>query len=328
VSGCHTGAVAPQGLRLDEASSYALLVNVASTQDGSFLRVEPGNPDDSLLIRKLEGTAGTQMPLNGTPLSQATINVIRQWITDGAIDDRAQSPNPVTVTGITPAAGSTGSAPASIVATFDRELDASTVNTNTFLVDRSNGDGDFTDGDQITITAAAITTPSTSPMSATFDLTGVALPDDTYRVRLLGSGPSVIMDIDANALDGDGDGDQGGDFVATFTISTPPSGVTFADVQTVFDNNNCTNAGCHSGASPSEGLDLQPGNSFANLVDVPSSQVPALDRVEPNDPANSYLIQKLEGTAAVGFQMPLIGGPLPPSTIEDIKEWISNGANP
>jgi hypothetical protein len=303
-------------------------VNVASSQSSSFLRVEPGNPNDSYLIRKLEGSAGTRMPLNGTPLPQATINVIRQWITDGAIDDRAPSPNPITVTSITPPNGSGGAAPGSIVATFDRELDASTVNANTFLVDRSNGDGDFTDGDQITITAAAITTPSASPMSATFDLTGVALPDDTYRVRLLGSGPSVIMDIDSNALDGDGDGTQGGDFVSTFTITTPSSGTTFADVQAVFDANNCTNAGCHSGGTPSAGLNLEAGNSFANLVNVASSQVPALDLVEPNDPANSYLIQKLEGTAAVGFQMPLIGGPLPKSTIDDIREWISNGANP
>jgi hypothetical protein len=330
VSGCHGGAGAQQGLRLDESSSYALLVNVESTQNGTFLRVDPGNPNDSWLIMKLEGTAGVggQMPLNGTPLSQATIDVIRQWITDGAIDDRAASPNPVTVTGITPTAGSDGPAPGSIVATFDRELDASTVNANTFMLDRSNGDGDFTDGDQVAITAAAITTPATTPMSATFDLSGVALPDDTYRVRLLGSGPSVIMDIDANALDGDGDGSQGGDFVATFTVSTPPSGTTFADVQAVFDANNCTNAGCHSGSTPSEGLNLVAGSSFANLVDVPSSQVPALDRVEPGDPANSYLIQKLEGTAAVGFQMPLVGDPLPQSTIDDIKEWISNGANP
>ena len=74
-SGCHSGAGAPQGLRLDESSSYALLVGVESTQNGAFLRVEPGNPNDSWLIRKLEGTAnvGGQMPLGGSPLSQATM---------------------------------------------------------------------------------------------------------------------------------------------------------------------------------------------------------------------------------------------------------------
>ena len=84
---CHSGAAAPQGLRLDAASSFVNLVGVASTQDGSLLRVAPGNPDQSYLIRKLEGgpnISGGQMPQGGPFLSQATIDVIRQWITEGA----------------------------------------------------------------------------------------------------------------------------------------------------------------------------------------------------------------------------------------------------
>ena len=107
VSGCHTGAGAPQGLRLDEATSYALLVNVASTQNGTVIRVEPGDPDNSYLIQKLEGSAsvGGQMPLGRAPLAQVTIDVIRQWITDGAIDDRATSSNPIMMTTLTPVAG-------------------------------------------------------------------------------------------------------------------------------------------------------------------------------------------------------------------------------
>jgi len=36
------------------------------------------------LIKKLEGTAGSQMPLGGQPLSAATIAKIRAWITNGA----------------------------------------------------------------------------------------------------------------------------------------------------------------------------------------------------------------------------------------------------
>ena len=53
---CHAGASAPQGLRLDAASSFTNLVGVASRQDSSFLRVSPGEPDLSYLIQKLEGT--------------------------------------------------------------------------------------------------------------------------------------------------------------------------------------------------------------------------------------------------------------------------------
>lgn len=84
---CHIGASAPQGLRLDEQNSYDLLVNVLSNERPELLRVEPGNPDNSYIIRKLEGgpdIAGAQMPLNLPPLSQETINAIRVWISQGA----------------------------------------------------------------------------------------------------------------------------------------------------------------------------------------------------------------------------------------------------
>ena len=335
VSGCHTGAGAPQGLRLDEATSYALLVNVASTQNGTLMRVNPGDPDNSYLIQKLEGntSVGGQMPLGRTPLTQATIDVIRQWITDGAIDDRVQSSDPIRVTALTPVPGSDGTAPTEIVATFDRELDVSTVNANTFLLDGSGGDGTFGEANDIAVTAAAITTPAVSPMSATFDLTGVAMPDDTYRVRLLGSGASVILDIDANALDGEfggtfpsGDGTEGGDFEATFTVTTPPSGVTLAAIQASVFTPTCAVSGCHAGATPAAGMSLEDGQTFNNVVNVASVGMPTLDRVEPGEPDNSFLVRRIEGTVAP--QMPLGGTPLSQALIDDIRQWISDGANP
>src|SRR5215831_14352649 len=42
---CHIGASAPQGLQLDEAHSYSMLVNVASNEEPQLKRVDPGNPD-------------------------------------------------------------------------------------------------------------------------------------------------------------------------------------------------------------------------------------------------------------------------------------------
>lgn len=336
-SGCHAGAGAPQGLILDAASSYGLLVDVASTEVPALLRVEPGDPDNSYLIQKLEGTAavGAQMPLGGTPLPQNEIDVIRQWITEGAIDDRAQSADPIRVSALTPVPGSDGEAPAEVIAMFDRELDVSTVNANTFILERSGGDGTFGDGNEASITAAGITTPAVMPMNATFDLTGVDVPDDTYRVRLLGSGASVILDIDANALDGEfsgafpsGDGTEGGDFEATFTVTTPVSSATLSAIQASVFTPSCAFSGCHGGAGAQQGLRLDDGFSFDNLVDVPSAQVPTMDRVEPGDPDNSYLVRKIEGTASVGVQMPLGGSPLDQALINDIRQWISDGANP
>src|SRR4051812_6597413 len=41
---CHAGAAAPLGLRLDEASAFAMLVNAPSVEVPSLRRVSPGNP--------------------------------------------------------------------------------------------------------------------------------------------------------------------------------------------------------------------------------------------------------------------------------------------
>ena len=91
-TGCHAGASAPQGLRLDAANSYAMLVGVPSVEVPGPLRVAPGNPGASYLVQKLEGNAavGARMPLGGPFLDAATIAVVRQWIAAGALRGPAQ----------------------------------------------------------------------------------------------------------------------------------------------------------------------------------------------------------------------------------------------
>lgn len=95
---CHVGATAPQGLKLDGNNPCSNLVCVPSTWSPSLLRVQPGDPDNSLLVMKVEGTQGNfgiRMPANGPPyLDQATIDVIRQWITDGAECDSVGEATP------------------------------------------------------------------------------------------------------------------------------------------------------------------------------------------------------------------------------------------
>lgn len=337
-TGCHLGAGAPQGLRLDDANSYGMLVGVPSSESSSTLRVAPGDPDNSYLIQKLEGSAsvGAQMPLGAPALEQASIDVIRQWISDGAIDDRVASSNPIRVTSLSPVPGTAlTAAPANIMAMFDRELDVSTVNLMTFLLEASGGDATFGDGNEATINASNITT---TPTSATLDLTGVTLANDTYRVRLLGSGASIIMDLDANALDGEfsgtfpsGDGTAGGDFDASFSLEVPVSAATLDALQASVFTPTCAVSGCHTGPSSASlpaGMNLSTADaSFANLVGIPSIQEPTVSRVAAGDPDNSYLVQKIEGTAASGSRMPLGGGVLDQALIDDIRDWIANGAN-
>jgi len=92
-SSCHTGggSTLPSSMNLSSAAaSFAALVGVASTQQPSVQRVNAGNPDDSYLVRKLEGTpgiTGARMPFGGAPLDAALIANVRAWITAGAANN-------------------------------------------------------------------------------------------------------------------------------------------------------------------------------------------------------------------------------------------------
>ncbi|MBZ0252474.1 MAG: Ig-like domain-containing protein, partial [Candidatus Methylomirabilis sp.] len=87
---CHLGPAAPRGLQLGAGESFAELVGVASREVPALLLVDPGDPDASYLVRKVEGgpdIVGGQMPLFGDPLDAGTLAAIRQWVADGAEDN-------------------------------------------------------------------------------------------------------------------------------------------------------------------------------------------------------------------------------------------------
>jgi hypothetical protein len=73
-----------------------------------------------------------------------------------------------------------------------------------------------------------------------------------------------------------------------------------ADIQTIWNSVPCT--GCHGGNG---GLFLTAASSYANLVNITASAAACntLSRVTPNDPDNSVLVRKMEGTAC-GNRMP------------------------
>jgi hypothetical protein len=131
---CHIGAAAPRGLRLDSANAYNDLVGVASQEVGSLLRVDPFNPDDSYLVRKIEGSAsvGGRMPLGGPPLPQDDILLIRQWIAEGAANASAASSDMARVQSV----NVTGNV---VRVLYTRELDANTVHAGSVRLTRLNG---------------------------------------------------------------------------------------------------------------------------------------------------------------------------------------------
>jgi uncharacterized membrane protein len=89
---CHTEkglmGSAPEGYRLTSIES------ILSTTDG--VRVVPGNPDASELVRRIRGQTLPRMPFDGPPyLSDDEIRLIEAWVTQGARDDNGiAAPNP------------------------------------------------------------------------------------------------------------------------------------------------------------------------------------------------------------------------------------------
>jgi len=100
----------------------------------------------------------------------------------------------------------------------------------------------------------------------------------------------------------------------------------FSAIQSNVFTTSCALSGCHIGSSPTAGLNLSSGQAYANLVNVPSAEMPSLKRVEPGNSAQSYLVRKLTGNQISGSRMPLVGQPLAQSVIDSIASWINQGA--
>lgn len=146
----------------------------------------------------------------------------------------------------------------------------------------------------------------------------------------------------ADAGQGDGDGDGAGDACDNCVgVPNPSQGdadidgtgdacesaMTYAAVSDVFTS-RCALSGCHAGSLPKEGLSLTASEGYANTVNVPSTQQPAVDRVEPSSLASSYLYRKIIADPSItgGSMPPLL--PLPANERDLVRSWIEGGALP
>jgi polyvinyl alcohol dehydrogenase (cytochrome) len=98
---CHGGDVGVGSLSLQtKSSAFAALINVkamgsnltpggTNCKDVNIIRVMPGDPDNSLLVKKLEGTqpCGDSMPPGGLKLKDAQLKQVRDWVQQGAQND-------------------------------------------------------------------------------------------------------------------------------------------------------------------------------------------------------------------------------------------------
>jgi hypothetical protein len=95
-SSCHSGAAAPEGLRLDSIDElFATAVGEPSRQLPTLSLVAPGRPQDSYLIRKLRGMELAAQSSAGAPstamppppsaaLCEPKIQTLESWIRMGA----------------------------------------------------------------------------------------------------------------------------------------------------------------------------------------------------------------------------------------------------
>jgi hypothetical protein len=215
-SQCHIGANAPQGMRLDAANSYAMIVNVASNEVPALLRINPGNPDASYLVQKIQGNAaqGVRMPANGPPyLTQAQIDLIRGWVAAGA-PAASSAPGNLTVSSSVPASGEVAAAGIDkLTVVFAGDVDAALAASDTF---------ELRDGLDQPVALAAVRVPAGRPRVVELSLAR-GLAAGSYQLAVRGQGPVALADTAGRVLDGDADGTPGGDFLMSFDVSAGAS---------------------------------------------------------------------------------------------------------
>jgi hypothetical protein len=226
---CHIGGSAPEGLRLDAADSFNLLVGVPSTEVPSLLRVKPGDPDNSYIIQKLEGHAavGAQMP-DGCPTSQpclttSTIAFIRQWITNGAPPSATaatvHAAAPLAITSIVPDGVEPVSAsPPQIMIAFNHDLDVTQIDGQAMHIEKLMPGVSPLAGEII----AARVTVSGANLRALMVWPSRPLSAGHYRLVINAGSPSQFSDIAGQSVAAGVPNERGESVISTFDVEVLP----------------------------------------------------------------------------------------------------------
>jgi subtilisin-like proprotein convertase family protein/methionine-rich copper-binding protein CopC len=204
-------------------------------------QLDPNNPFHVLRVKAKKNTAtlyttGRLSSDVGANLTLRIDNVqgsrpFREWldpwsltvpITTGACTTSCGPNTPPTVLGTVPTNGSTVTQPTNqFRVQFSEAMDSTTLTNAGTVQIVASVDGIFGNGNDLTVTPSGITYDSaTHEVRYSF---ASSLGNDSYRIRLSGTGASVIRDAAGATLDGNGDGVAGGDFVTNFLMNVPPS---------------------------------------------------------------------------------------------------------
>ena len=111
-------------------------------------------------------------------------------------------------------------------------------------------------------------------------------------------------------------------FFGLTACSTAP---TLTEVQAQVFTPSCAFSSCH-GSIEAGDLNLEEGNSWAELVDVESLDAPGNILVIPGDADASYLMAKIHGDdGIIGDVMPPAGS-LTGVQLDMVRDWINAGA--
>jgi len=83
-AGCHPGGGAPFPLLVSVSYNNLVGINATTGSCAGDKRVQSSNANASALMKRLDGTCGSQMPLGGSPLPSAQRQLMRDWINQGA----------------------------------------------------------------------------------------------------------------------------------------------------------------------------------------------------------------------------------------------------
>jgi hypothetical protein len=106
--------------------------------------------------------------------------------------------------------------------------------------------------------------------------------------------------------------------------SGTPTGAGYARVRDEVFVPSCGFGGCHG--TGTGGLTLTEDTVPSELINVQASGMPDRFYVVPGEPDNSYIVQKMEGTAGIAGSIMPTTGIVEPERVTMVRNWILAGA--